>query len=68
MYSWELENYIKERNYELSKEEILFVQDIEKHPQINHIKYDQYTNRFDMWDKDDWHINYGIKQKVKSLK
>lgn len=40
MYSWELESFIKSKNFYLGGDDLAFVIDIKKHPQINRIKYD----------------------------
>lgn len=40
MYSYEIDNYLKERNYYLNSEEIIFITDITVNTQIcNIIKY-----------------------------
>lgn len=44
MYSWEIDRYIRERNFELSKEEYIFVSDINRSPQISKIIYDIENN------------------------
>lgn len=48
MISQELQNYITVRNSQLSSDEILFVIDTARHPQINHIIYE--NNQWQMWD------------------
>ncbi len=40
MYSWEIDKIIKEKNYELSKEEYFEISDHKKSPQISMIIYD----------------------------
>lgn len=50
MYSWELYKFLEERDYHLTPLELYFITDIEKHSQLNHIKYDAYNNYFQMWD------------------
>ena len=37
MYSWELENFINERNKRIGGDDLELVIDVKKHPQINHI-------------------------------
>lgn len=44
MYSWEIDNYIKLREYELSKDEYFEASDINKNPQISMIIYDIENN------------------------
>ena len=52
IYSWELENYLKIREYMLSKDEYFFVTDTTKQSQINHIKYEPYENLFKICTED----------------
>ena len=44
----ELKDYIQVRNHELNSDEILFVTDVTKHPQIDHMQYRD--GRYEMWD------------------
>lgn len=50
MTSNELKTYINSRSGELCSDEIGFMLDIERHPQINHFEY--LNNTYQMWDKD----------------
>ena len=50
MFSYEIKQYLKNRNYELSSDEILDMIDISKNPQIDHIIYD--NSIYQMWDND----------------
>lgn len=45
-----LMQYILERGSLLELEEILYVINIELHPQIDHISYNAGTNEYIMWD------------------
>lgn len=70
MYSWELHKFLEERDNMLTPEELLFVTDMNEHPQIDHVKYNPYGDFFEMWDNtgdyfdfksqkyDDW-VNMG---------
>ena len=51
MYPWELEQYINSRNHKLNKQEMWFVTDKQKHPQICSMKYNPYDNKFEIWDR-----------------
>lgn len=48
MTSGELQNYINVRTGQLSSDEILFVIDTSRHPQLDHIVYKD--GRWQMWD------------------
>ena len=56
MYSWEIDDYLRARNWKIEKYEYIYVSDIKVNPQINWIKYDPYNNCFHMGTDDgyDW--------------
>jgi hypothetical protein len=47
MYDWEIQNYIKERNYVLSSEEYIYI--CNNSPQLNQIKYNAFEDCFEAW-------------------
>lgn len=47
LYSWKLENYLVSKNNTISNKEYKYI--YKTYLQINHIKYDAFENRFDMW-------------------
>ena len=47
MYDWELTRYMEERHNNLSNKEYIYV--CNTCPQINHVKYDAWSNTFEMW-------------------
>jgi len=51
MYSEELDRYIKEHG-ELRGKELAFVTDAKEHQQINHVKYNPYENKIEIWTSD----------------
>ena len=51
MYPEELKRFLEERNYKLGGEDLLKVISILENPQLNHISYDPFTNRYKMWDR-----------------
>lgn len=57
MYSYEIENLLKLRNYLVSVQEYL---DIIKSPQIDHIKYENDT--FNMWTNDNYNFTLKIRK------
>lgn len=50
MYDWELNHYMQERNYVLSNKEYAYV--CRTCPQINHVKYNAWSNKFEIWSYD----------------
>ncbi len=65
MYTWEIENLLKIRNYLLTGEE--HEQITIKSPQVKIVKYNPYEDNFESWTKEeDNSVNY-FKYKVKKL-
>ena len=58
MYPHELEQYIRDRNGELTSEETAFVTNINIHPQLNHITYNPWDVSYDMWDCEGNHYHF----------
>ena len=52
MYSWEIDGIIKDYNYTLPSSVYIKISDVNNSPQITHIKYDAWSNRFNMWTND----------------
>lgn len=61
MYSYEIDNYLKDRNYVLTYDEYKFVSSTEKSPQISRISYSSMDNSFVMYTNDGWIWKYYIK-------
>lgn len=57
MYSYEIENLLKLKNYLVSVQEYL---EIVKSPQIDHIKYE--NDMFYMWTNDDYKFTLKIRK------
>lgn len=57
MYSYEIENLLKLKNYLVSIQEYL---EIVKSPQIDHIKYENDT--FNMWTNDNYNFTLKIRK------
>lgn len=68
MYSWEIEEYLKERNYYLTSDEIIYVTNIELHPQLARIRYNNEFDFYEMWTSDNYYFKFGCKSFVKVLK
>lgn len=50
MYDYEINRYIEERNYNISNHEYIYI--CKNCPQINHVKYDAWSNKFEMWSNE----------------
>ena len=68
MYSYEIDNYLKERNYYLNSEEIIFITDITVNTQICRISYNQEFNFSQIWTKDGYYFKFGCKPFIKTLR
>ena len=68
MYSYEIDNYLKERNYYLNSEEIQFITDITVNTQICRISYNQEFNFYQIWTKDGYYFKLGCKPYIKTLR
>ena len=58
MYDWEIEKFLKERNYYIGGDDLTFITDIRQHPQLNHIKFNPSDNTYDMWDIEGHHYHF----------
>ncbi len=50
MYPWEISKILENNNYNIDSQIYLHI--CKSSPQISHIKYDPYSNNFEMWDKE----------------
>lgn len=60
MYSHEIDQKIKQYNYQLPSSVYLEISDVNKSPQIDHIKYNAYSNCYSIWTKDGWCWNFQV--------
>lgn len=60
MYSWEIDQKIKQCNNQLPSSVYLEVSDTDKNPQIDHVIYNAYSNCFSMWTRDGWCWNFQV--------
>ena len=69
MYPYELENYIKEHNYNLEGKSLLVAIDTIKNPQLTNIVFHPENDTYDMWDRYGNHYGFKAnKQKVYTKK
>jgi len=60
LYSWEIQEFIKKKNGILTPEESKVVNNIRFNPQLNHIVFHPFANKFDLWDEDGNYFTYQI--------
>jgi len=48
MYSWEIQQFLEERNFYIGGDDLIFITDVNQHPQLNHIKYNPYEHKYEM--------------------
>ena len=58
MYSWEIDKFIKNRNYKLSSIEYCNLCDTSS--QINRIKYNQIFNNYEIWTDDNYYFKFKV--------
>ena len=58
MYSWEIYKFLEERGYYIGGDDLIKVTSVKENSQLNHIKYDPYQNRYEMWDKKGNYFNF----------
>ena len=54
MYSWELEKFISDRNFYIGGDDLAFLIDVSKHPQINYIGYDAFSKSYTLTTLDNY--------------
>ena len=62
MYPSEMRDYINSRNQQLNREEINKVIDIKMNPQLVHITYNPWDSSYDMWDRENNHFHFSVKE------
>lgn len=60
MYTWEIENYLKERNFEVNRNEFLKVVSRVENPQILDVRPVS-TNTFNLITSDDGNLTFKVK-------
>lgn len=63
MYSWEIENFFKNTNYSITPDDYQKI--VTESPQINHIKYEPYSNDFIISTDDNYTWRFKINNKRK---
>ena len=65
MYSHEIKQLLEFKNYLLDRKEANRILNVKDSPQINHVKYNQDSNDFEMWTSDNYYFKFKIKRKVR---
>lgn len=60
MYSWEIDNLLRLRNYLIENKEYLEI--VWNSPQISYLKYDPFTKDYEMWTSDNFYWKYKVKE------
>lgn len=68
MYSYEIEEYLRERNYTLTPEETLQIINISLSTQIYYISYNSEYNFYEIRTRDGYTFKFGVKENTKSLR
>lgn len=50
MYPYEVAEYLKQRNWYIGGDDLIRITSIKENPQLNHIKFNAWTNEYEMWD------------------
>lgn len=67
MYSYEIEQYLKEHNYYLTGEESMFLTNPQLNPQIARVRYNSQYDFYEIWTVDGWYFKFGVKPYVRKL-
>lgn len=68
MYSYEIEEYLRERNYTLTPNEILEIINVSINTQIFYISYNSEYNYYEIRTRDGYCFKFGVKEYRKELK
>lgn len=61
MYSWEIEQLIKFKNYLIDVED--YIKILSTSPQIREVKYNPYENNFKIYTEDNLNIKFNVKKR-----
>lgn len=60
MYSWELEKFIKERNYLIGGDDLIKILSLEENPQLTRITFSPERNLYTICDKDGTSLEFNV--------
>ncbi len=58
MYDWEIQQFLRDRNYYIGGDDLTFITDTRQHPQIDHIIFNPGDSSYDMWSKEGTHFHF----------
>lgn len=61
MYSREIDNILKLNNYNIASDTYINISSTS--PQITHVKYDPYSQYFEIWTNDDYYWKFNVYRK-----
>ena len=61
MYSWEIESFLKERNFCVAPEECNQIVNVNNNTQISYVKYSCYNNEYYMRTEDGYEFRFKIR-------
>lgn len=61
MYSWEIEQLIKYKNYLIDVED--YIKILYTSPQIREVKYNVFEDNFNIYTEDNYNINFKVKKR-----
>jgi hypothetical protein len=68
MYTWEVEKFLQERNYQVGGDDLLKVISRDECPQFKRIRYNPFDNSYELWDDKTYIKFYAIPyEKAKTL-
>lgn len=50
MYPYEVAEFLKQRNWYIGGDDLIKITSVKENPQLNHIKFNAWTNEYEMWD------------------
>lgn len=62
MYSYEIDNYLRSRNWNITTSEYLEICDLNRNPQISRVSYNPFQNNFTICTSDNWNWTFTLKK------
>ena len=62
IYSYEIDYYLRSRNWLLTRDEYLYVSDVQNNPQISKLKYNPYDNSLYLETEDGYNWIFRLKE------
>lgn len=60
LYSYEIEDYIKKRNYSLTANECAEIINVGNNPQIARVKYNPFNNEYEINTYDGYYLKFNV--------